>query len=447
MGKALEFIISEPWAIQRESGDQILEIVQQHKALSGTAMESKLEAIAAKIDRPLDNTRNVTERNGVAIIPLNGPVFPKANLFTAISGAHSLEMVALDFNAALEDPGITHIVMYYESAPGGVFGGINEFAHMIRAANKPVISYVGIMAASSHYFLAAAGDRIVIDAAAMVGNVGVVFRQRKTSDDGDVEIVSSRAPDKRPDLGTEEGRAVVQTELDALEDVFIGCVADFQGMTVEDVAAHRGRILVGAAAVEAGFADELGSFESVMAGISGAHPQEDHFMADTKPDAPEITREYLAANHPDIVAAIEADAAATARTEGVAVGATNERERIQSVLDQSMPGHEALIQGLAFDGKTAGPEAAVAVLQAEKAGRAKHRANMRKETPPPVLGASELDDDKKDEDKTFEGKINAYQADGMTRGKAMATAARNHPALHKEWLARINKASQGEENV
>jgi hypothetical protein len=50
-------------------------------------------------------------------------------------------------------------------------------------------------------------------------------------------------------------------------------------------------------------------------------------------------------------------------------GATAERERIQSVEAQSIPGHEKLIQELKFDGKTTGEQAAVKILQSEKALR------------------------------------------------------------------------------
>jgi len=53
-----------------------------------------------------------------------------------------------------------------------------------------------------------------------------------------------------------------------------------------------------------------------------------------------------------------------------------ERERIQSVEAQSMPGHEALIQDLKFDGKTSGEQAAVQILQAEKALRVNMQAQL-----------------------------------------------------------------------
>lgn len=55
------------------------------------------------------------------------------------------------------------------------------------------------------------------------------------------------------------------------------------------------------------------------------------------------------------------------RAEGLKAGAEAERNRVQDVEAQALPGHEELIATLKFDGKTSGPEAAVQVLQAEKA--------------------------------------------------------------------------------
>ena len=64
-----------------------------------------------------------------------------------------------------------------------------------------------------------------------------------------------------------------------------------------------------------------------------------------------------------------AEGADKAKAEGHKTGTDAERARIQSVLGQSMPGHEALVQTLAFDGKTTAAEAAVQILAAEKSKR------------------------------------------------------------------------------
>lgn len=67
-----------------------------------------------------------------------------------------------------------------------------------------------------------------------------------------------------------------------------------------------------------------------------------------------ITREQIAAEAPELLQAILAE------------GATAERERIQAVEAQLLPGHEALIASLKFDGKSTGGDAAMAVNAAER---------------------------------------------------------------------------------
>lgn len=83
-----------------------------------------------------------------------------------------------------------------------------------------------------------------------------------------------------------------------------------------------------------------------------------------------------------------AEAAAILRAEG----AESERARIQAVREQSMPGHEALIEALAFDGKTSGPEAAVKVLAAERARISGASAARAADAPAPVPTAGNQDE-------------------------------------------------------
>jgi len=94
--------------------------------------------------------------------------------------------------------------------------------------------------------------------------------------------------------------------------------------------------------------------------------------------------EQLKTEFPDLVAALAKEATADqeaklaqARNEG----AEAERGRIQSVRMQLVPGHEALIEELAFDGKTTGPEAAVKVIAAEKLTRKTALENFQQSAP------------------------------------------------------------------
>ena len=242
-----------PWAITQSALETI------HHIARG---ENNLEAVLKERGKPFDNTHKITTRDNVAIIPVQGALFPRANLFSEISGAYSVEMLALDLQASQSNPDIKAVVLQIDS-PGGHTTMINEFAAQIKAFDKPIVAYVVGQAASAAYWLAAATDKIYLDATAMVGSIGVVAAFQK-NDTGTTEFVSSNAPDKRPDLATDAGRAVIQSLVDDMEAVFIQSIADNRGMSIEQITALRGGVLVGTKAVTAGFADAVSNLETVI---------------------------------------------------------------------------------------------------------------------------------------------------------------------------------------
>lgn len=386
MQRALQAAMVIPWAIQPESLQQIIDIA------SGLGNP---EAVAAKLGRPLSNTHAVTVRDGVAVLPVVGPIFHRANLFTEISGATSVEIMARDFQRALDDPTVNAIVLDVDS-PGGQADGVSELADMIRAgtAQKHVVAYVSAMGASGGYWLASAASEVVINKTAMVGSIGVVMGMRAGSDKGRIEIVSSNAPNKRIDPTTDTGRAQVQALVDRLEQEFVGAVATYRGVTVDTVLSDfgQGGMLIGSDAVAAGMADRVGTLESVIAGLSGQ--QRGHAMTtQTSTAQPVITIDLIKTQYPDIAQALRAEGEqsvtaqlAELRTEV----AQTERARIQAVFEQGeqLPGHEQLIKTLMFDGKTTGPEAAVQILAAEKAARGSELEKIKRSAPTPVPSAS-----------------------------------------------------------
>lgn len=260
--RARNAILAAPWAMTPEMVATMLAIAERENLTP--------EAVAAQLGRPLDNTRAVALRDGVAVIPVEGVISRHMSIFSEISGGTSIEALATDLRAALDSAAVHSILLHIDS-PGGEVNGVGEFAAMVRAANatKPVSAYVGGMAASAAYWIAAAAGEVVVDRSALVGNIGVIMavpdpdkRQSRS-----IEFVSSQSPHKRPDPRTEGGRTRLQGLVDAAADVFIGAVADYRAMTPEAVAATEGDILIGQAAIDAGLADRLGSFEGVIAAL------------------------------------------------------------------------------------------------------------------------------------------------------------------------------------
>jgi len=171
--RALDLLLGTAWAIDPEAMQTIIGIAQR--------VNDSPEAVSAKLGRPLDNARRVTERDGTAIIPVTGPIFRRANLFTEISGATSVEVLAQDLATAAADPSIERIVLDIDS-PGGQASGIAEMAAQIRASTKPVTAYVDGAAASAAYWLAAAADQVVASPTALLGSIGVVASYQPEKD-------------------------------------------------------------------------------------------------------------------------------------------------------------------------------------------------------------------------------------------------------------------------
>jgi ClpP class serine protease len=226
------------------------------------ALETRLSSLPAPIAKP-SLSRQVMSK--AAVIPVNGILVPRDNILTAFGYGVALTGLERELNVAANDPSIERIVLNFDS-PGGITTGINELSATIKAVstNKPVIAYVSGMACSAAYRMASACNEIICDAMALLGSIGVVgvFYPKNSNE---IEIVSSNAPDKRPDATTDQGRSVILQVLDDLEAQFHGAITGNRSvLTVGSLKAMRGGIMVGSRAVEKGLADRLGSLQSVL---------------------------------------------------------------------------------------------------------------------------------------------------------------------------------------
>lgn len=355
--RVMSLILDHPWAITQPALAQILDVIDRrvHEAVD-------VDAVSAHLGRPLLNTGGqVTIRDNVAVMDVTGPIFRYANIFTAISGATSVEDFGLNLQTALETSNVQQILLNINS-PGGQADGINEMADMIRAADtqKPITAYVGGLGASAAYWLASAARRIVVNESAFLGSIGVVVAFEERSAGGKrYEFVSSQSPRKRPDPATEAGRQQLQEMADSAAQLFIDRVARFRGVSSDDVIQNfgGGGVLMGSAAVRAGMADALGSFEGLIEELNSTKQEVSSMAANNSP--------ATAANPSPPAQEPVIPAGPTAETE---------RARIAAILGlEEAKGNEALAQQLAL---TPG-------LDAESAKRILAAAPKANATPPP----------------------------------------------------------------
>lgn len=283
VARALAAVRAQPWAILPEYLDAIEAIAARalgHPALLTVAedgheprLAANMQAVAAVGSR-LEGARMSTVRDGTAVVPVLGPIFPRATLVNASAGGTALDAVMADLRVAFASTAVDRVLMLFDS-PGGVVSGLGEAAAGIREAPKLVTAFVTGMAASAAYWLASQASELVVEPAAQVGAIGVVAsvsRQEAPNGEGrrTHEIVSSGAPRKRPDPTTEEGRAAIQEEVDALEGVFVEAVAMGRKKSPSYVRKNfgQGGMVPAAMAVEAGMADRIGTLEATLNGLA-----------------------------------------------------------------------------------------------------------------------------------------------------------------------------------
>ena len=107
----------------------------------------------------------------------------------------------------------------------------------------------------------------------------------------------------------------------------------------------------------------------------------------------------LKEQHPALAAQIESEtAAACAASASLSkeLGAVQERARIEGVRATALPGHEKLVETLAFDGKTTPADAALAVNAAHRASLAAAASAHEKDAPKALPHAAAPSDKVKD---------------------------------------------------
>lgn len=395
-------VLTGPWAI---APDKLLEIQSIYAAhLRGERTD--LAALEARLGKPLANEQQKyrIEQGGVAVLSLSGVMAPKANLFSAISGGMSTQMAAVQLESAAIDERVKAIVLHLDS-PGGQVTGTPEFADTIYsiALQKPLVTFSDGLLCSAAYWAGAAGNAIYISSnVVQVGSIGVIHSRSYNPNSTAAEDTVVAGKYKRLASNNEpysaESRAIVQADVDYVYSLFVDTVARYRGTNSEQVLQHMadGRVFRGQQALDAGLVDAVCTLDALIDQLASnpsaaAQRRRAVFSSTAAPTAPipkpkpskpqkehamSITRANLEQEHPDLFAQV--------RAEFSALGASQERERIQAVLavGDGLPGHEALLQGLAFDGKTDGAKAALAVLAAEKQTRAAAIAAHRSDAPP-----------------------------------------------------------------
>lgn len=383
-------VLNAPWAIEPAKLLEIQGIYETH--LRGDKID--IAAVEASIGRPLDNKKSSYQVvDGVALVPIEGVMAKKMNLFAQISGGTSTQIIRNQLIEAENDPSV-HSAILLVDTPGGTVDGTQLLADCIREFGKvkPIVTLASGCMASAGYWTGSAASKVYIsDLTTAVGSIGVVTSHMDVSRAEEArgvkttEITAGKYKRIASQYGplTAEGLKSMQDQVDYLYGIFVDAVATNRGVSTEKVLADMadGRIFVGQQAIDAGLVDGVSTLDALISQLNadrmkspakpnqraGAAQSFNHKQGNNMP-----TAEQLAAEHPEAAAALRAE------------GASAERDRIQAIENQLVPGHEALVNSMKFDGKSTAGDVAIAVLAAEKNARQAAANAMVNDAPQPV---------------------------------------------------------------
>lgn len=434
-------ILSAPWALSEARLQEIRDLYYAH-----TRREKlDLKAWEAATGRPAGTERQPYQlQDGVAVIPIQGVITKMDSAWNRICGMTSSALAQQDLQAALQDPQVHSIVLWIDS-PGGMVDGTQELAQAVFAARgrKPIVSLADGCMCSAAYWVGAAAEKVYITSdTTETGSIGVVAAHR------DISAQESQQGIKTTEITagaykriasqyaalTEDGRASIKAQVDHIYSVFVEEIAKFRGVSVDTVLADMadGRVFLGQQAVAVGLVDGVSTMADLITQLNQDRftrkPGAGAASSPQNPTSPEdsmtITREQLAAEAPELLTAIQAEARAE--------GASAETERFKGCLDASKPGYEDIALGCALDGKTAPGAAAMAVIAAEKADLAKAKAKAEEGTKP-LPGADDaeaLDSEAArqaveadpEDARAFATKIISHIAKAKTEGRTLTAA-------------------------
>ncbi len=396
---------------------QICDVWDRHQAgikLDVSALKAEFEGNTAASARfgtaSADVQRRTSEetggngyiiRDGVALIPIEGVLGKRMDIFMWFSGGTSTEDLQNDVVAAANDSAVTAIC-YVIDSPGGEVDGTQLAANVIRdtATKKPSVAWVTGLGASAAYWLASQTSAIYLaDDTTVVGSIGVVAQHvdRSGADQQRgvkrTEITAGKYKRIASDTGplTKEGSDYIQQEVDHIYSVFVDAVANGRGSNVDQVLSDMadGRVFYGQKAIDAGLADGIATLDQVIATLNDGKVQK---LSSTAASASELnpTGEVAMFTQEQLDQAVK-----TAREEGHAAGmadgksqgAASELARIKAIQALRTPTNKAIVEEAMLDGTSTAEQTALKIVAADRDARVRAGEDMTAEAPAPAPAA------------------------------------------------------------
>lgn len=207
--------------------------------------------------------------SGIAVIGVMGLLVQRTDSPRTIDGMTGYDAIRAAFLGAMRDRAVKALVFYFDS-PGGDVAGCFDLADLIyrqRGKGKPIWAICAEVAYSAAYAIASACDRVTVPRTGGVGSIGVICMlvdYSKALKGAGVAVHFIVAGERKAEAGRAELQGVeagvlkrLQTEIDAVADIFFRTVARNRGLSVAAVRAQEGDTYLGREGVARGLADTV----------------------------------------------------------------------------------------------------------------------------------------------------------------------------------------------
>ncbi len=234
----------------------------------------KRDMVALKVGGKNSSLSGVEGNVTIGIIPVFGTLAHRADFIDAMSGVRSYESLRADYRKAQADKSFD-AVAFEMASPGGEGHGLFDLVDEIKrtsASGKPTFAIVNEYAYSACYAIASACDQIFLTRTSGLGSIGVIARHAdysaKNEKDG-VKYTTMFVGDRKNDFSrdaplSDQAMQVLQESLVKSYDLFVATVAANRKMAEKAVRATQAGIYEGQAAIDAGLADAVLSFDEAL---------------------------------------------------------------------------------------------------------------------------------------------------------------------------------------
>jgi protease IV len=230
----------------------------------------------------MEHTRQSGGSDKIVVITVEGVIMEsQGSLFSA--GSNPVELVHDSLEHARNDSSVKAVILEVNSPGGGITASDlihHEIVEFRKQSKIPVVVYMKDLAASGGYYISAPCDVIVANRTTLTGSIGVIMQgfnlhgtlteilkgRDATIKAGNNKDMGSMFAD--PDsAGAKESRRLLQVLVDEMHAQFKAVVKEGRGSNLKaDWEAHcDGRILTAKQALELGFIDKIGYFDTAVA--------------------------------------------------------------------------------------------------------------------------------------------------------------------------------------